>query len=169
VAVVRDVHDIGVARRSAERRQRRCAGQARRARTDAAQRAAHLDAHPERRLHEGLDLLAETWLPDTRGFVHDGQLARSWLRRAITVFHAREPMAAADCIEVHVRSWEAARPNAPAALLEAVRGVLRAVITEVHGAAHAQSPAVLVGATLGSSTRTTHDNERPPPSPHLRI
>jgi hypothetical protein len=43
------------------------------------------------------------------------------------------------------------------------------VITEVHGAAQTQSPAALVGATLGSPTRTTHDNERPPPSPHLRI
>jgi hypothetical protein len=85
-------------------------------------------------LHEGLDLLAETWLADAGGFVHDGQLARSWLRRAITVIRAREPSAAADRIEVHVRSWEAARPNAPAPLLDAVRGVLRAVITEVHGA-----------------------------------
>jgi hypothetical protein len=168
-AVVRDVHDAGVARRSADRRQRRCEGQARHARTEAAQRAADLDAHPERRLHEGLDLLAETWLAGSGGFVYDGQLARSWLRRAITVIHAREPITAADCIEVHVRSWEAARPSAPASLFEAVRGVLQAVITEVHGVAKAQSPAALLGATLGSSTRTTHDNERPPPSPHLRI
>lgn len=168
-AVVRDVHEAGVARRSADRRQRRCEGQARRARTDAAQRAADLDAHPERRLHEGLDLLADTWLPDTRGFVHDGQLARSWIRRAVAVIHAREPVAAADCIEHHVRSWQAARPNAPVALCEAVRGVLQAVITEVHLAAEPQSLPALVGATLRSSTRTNHDNERPPPSPHLRI
>jgi hypothetical protein len=168
-AVVRDVHDTGVARRSAERQQRRCEGQARRARTDAAQRAADLDTHPERRLHEGLDLLAETWLSDSSRFVHDGQLARVWIRRAIAVIHAREPVAAADCIEVHVRSWLAARPNAPAALCEAVRGVLRAVITEVHQAAETQSLAALIGATLGPSTPITHDNERPPPSPHLRI
>jgi hypothetical protein len=168
-AIVRDVHDAGVARRSADRRQRRCDGQDRRARTEAAQRAADLDAHPERRLHEGLDLLAETWLLDTRGFVHDGQLARSWIRRAIAVLHAREPIAATDCIEVHIRAWEAARSNAPAALCEAVRGVLQAVITEVRGGAHAQSSTALVGATLRSPTRTTHDNERPPPSPHLRI
>jgi hypothetical protein len=167
-AVVRDVHDAGVARRSAERRQRRCEGQARRARTDAAQRAADLDAHPERRLHEGLDLLADTWLPGT-GFVHDGQLARVWIRRAIAVIHTRESAAAADCLEVHVRSWMAARPNAPTALCEAVRGVLQAVITEVRHAVETQSLAALVGATLGSSTRTTHDNKRPPPSPHLRI
>ena len=168
-AVVRDVHESGAQRRSADRQQRRCEGQARRARTAAAQRAADLDAHPERRLHEGLDLLAETWLVDTGGFVHDGELARSWLRRAVAVIRARESIAAADCIEAHVRSWETTRPNAPAALLDAIRGVLRAVITEVHGAAQAQSLAALVGATLRPSTRTNHDNERPPPSPHLRI
>ena len=168
-AVVRDVHEAGAARRSAERRQRRCEGQARRARTDAAQRAADLEAHPERRLHEGLDLLADTWLRDTGGFVHDGQLARVWIRRAIAVIYTREPIAAADCIESHVRSWQAARPNAPAALCEAVRGVLRMVITEVHTAAKTQSLAALVGAILAPSTPTTHDNERPPPSPHLRI
>jgi hypothetical protein len=60
-AVVRDVHETGVARRSAERRQRRNEGNARRTRADADRRAADLDAHPEHRLHEGLDLLAETW------------------------------------------------------------------------------------------------------------
>jgi hypothetical protein len=69
-------------------------GKARRTRADAAHRAAELDAHPERRLHEGLDLLADTWLRDTGGFVHDGQLAQAWLRRAVTLIHAREPLAA---------------------------------------------------------------------------
>ena len=167
-AVVRDVHDAGAARRSTDRRQRRCDGQARRARADADRRAADLDAHPERRLHEGLDLLAETWLPDI-GFVYDGQLARIWIRRAIAVIHAREPVAAADCIEAHVRSWAAARPDSPAALWDAVRGVLRNVITEFRHATDAQSPADLVGAILGSSPRITHDNQRPLPSPHLRI
>jgi hypothetical protein len=168
-AVVRDVHDAGAARRSAERRQRCSEGRARRARADAAQRTAELDAHPERRLHEGLDLLADTWLPDTGGFVYDGALARISIRHAVAVLHGREPVTAVDRIEAHVRSWQAARPNAPAALCEAVRGVLRAVITEVHRATGTQSLADLVGATLGSSTRTTHVNERPPPSPHLRI
>ena len=168
-AVVRDVHDAGAARRSADRRQRRCDGDARRARADADRRAADLDAHPERRLQEGLDLLAETWLPATGRFVHDAQLARIWIRRAIAVIHAREPVAAADCIEAHARSWAAARPHAPTALCDAVRGVLREVITEFRQAGNAQSPADLVGAILAPSTRTTHDNQRPPPSPHLRI
>jgi hypothetical protein len=168
-AVVRDVHDAGAARRSADRRQRRCDGEVRRARADADRRAADLDAHPERRLHEGLDLLAETWLPDTGRFVHDGQLARIWIRRAIAVIHTSEPVAAADRIEAHARSWTAARPNAPTALCDAVRGVLREVITEFRNATHAQSPADLVGVILAPSTRTTHDNQRPPPSPHLRI
>jgi hypothetical protein len=109
-------------------------GQARHARACAAQRAEDLDAHFERRLYESLDLLAETWLPGTGGFVYDGQVARSWLRYAIAVIYSREPIAAADCIAVHVRSWKAARPRAPAALFEAVGGALRAVITEVDGA-----------------------------------
>lgn len=78
---------------------------------------------------------AETWLPDARGFVFDGQLARSWLRRVIAVIQARELAGAADCIELHVRSWEASRPGTPTALCDAVRGVLRAVITEVRLAA----------------------------------
>lgn len=168
-AVVRDVHEAGAARRSAERRQRCHEGRARRARVDAAQRAAELDAHPERRLHEALDVLAQTWLPDTGDFVFDGLLARSWLRRAIALIHAREPVAAADLIELHTRGWEASRPATPAALCEAVRRVLQAVITEVRLAAQPQSPAAVPGATLRSSTRSTHDHKRPPPSPHLRI
>lgn len=82
----------------------------------AAQRVADLDAHPERRLHEGIDLLADTWLPNTGGFVYSGQLARSWIGRALAAVHERELIAAASCIEVHVRSWQAARPDAPAGL-----------------------------------------------------
>lgn len=168
-AVVRDVHDRNRARRSIERRERRADGEGRRIRTDAAQRAADLDAHPERRLYEGLDLLAETWQPDTGGFVHDGQLARVWLRRAVDLIHAREPVAAADRIEAYVRSWEATRPNTQRPLCAAVRGVLRHVITNIRRAANGHSPAALVGVMLEPSTRSTHDNERPPPSPHLRI
>lgn len=168
-AVVRDAHDAGRARRAIQRRQRCAEARARRARTDAAERAAELDAHPERRLHEALDVLADTWLPDTRSFVHDGQLARVWLRRALELIHAREPIAAADCIELHVRRWEASRPAAPAPLCQAVRRVLQALITDVHGAAKPQSPTAVVGDTFASSTRSTHDIKRPPPSPHLRI
>lgn len=40
-------------------------------------------AHPERRLHEGLDVLADTWQSATGQFAFDGALARSALRRAI--------------------------------------------------------------------------------------
>jgi hypothetical protein len=106
---------------------------------------------------------------DTSGFVHDGQLARVWLRRAITVFQDREPVAAMDAIEAHVRAWEAARTDVPHRLCKAVRGALREVITEVHRSTTPQSPAALVGAMLAPSTRIIHDNKRPPPSPHLRI
>jgi hypothetical protein len=50
-----------------------------------------------------------------------------------------------------------------------IRGVLREVITELGHAADLQSPADLIGAILTPSTRITHINKRPPPSPHLRI
>jgi hypothetical protein len=160
-AVVRNVHDDNRARRAAERTQRRATSEARRARADAERRAADLEARPELRLHEDLDLLADTWQPDTGRFVDDGQLARGWLRRAVHLLHAREPVVAADCIEAHLRSWQATRTNIPRTLFDAVRGVLRDVITEVHRAAPPQSPAALLGAMLAPSTRTTDDNERP--------
>jgi hypothetical protein len=103
-AVVRDAHDRGNVRRSAEWRQRRTAGEARRARADAAQRATDLDARPERRLHEGLDLLADTWRPEERRFLDDGRLARIWLQRAVVLICPREPVGAPDRIEAHVRA-----------------------------------------------------------------
>ena len=168
-AVVRDVHQRNHARRAVAWQHRRTDGDARRARADAAQRAADLDAHPERRLHEGLDVLADTWQPDTGRFVLDGQLARIWIRSAVDLIRTREPVAAADCIEAHVRSWLAARPNIPRALCDAVRGVLRDVITDLHPPTNPHDPAVLVGVMLAPPTQPTHDNQRPPPSPHLRI
>lgn len=168
-AVVRDVHDRNGRRRAADWKQRRTAGEARRARADADRRAAQLDAHPELRLHEGLDVLAETWQPDTARFLLDGQLARAWLRRAVAVFVTREPVGIVDCIEAHLRAWLAAHPSLPVALCVAVRGALRDVITEVQRAHTPQSPSDLVGDILAASTRLNHDNERPPPPPHLRI
>jgi hypothetical protein len=168
-AVVRGVHERNRVRRADDRRRRRTDGDQRRARADAERRAAQLAAHPELRLRESLDLLADTWQPDSAGFVHDGQLARIWLRRGVADLVAREPITAADHIEAHVRAWEATRRGAPPALFDAVRGVLRGVITDLHAPAGSQSPADLVGGILAQSTRSTHELTRPPPSPHLRI
>ncbi len=168
-AVVRDVFERNGARRAVDWRQRRAEGEARRTDAAAAQRTADLDAHPERRLHEGLDLLAETWQPDTGDFIFEGQLARIVIRRAIVDLQRREPVAAADRIEVHLRAWLAAHPKLPQPLCDAVRAVLRDVITNIRADANGQSPGNLVGVILEASTRSTHDNERPPPSPHLRI
>jgi hypothetical protein len=168
-AVVRDVNERANARRSAEWRQRRATGGARRARADAARRATDLDDYPERRLHEGFDLLVESWRPAEHRFLADGAVARVWLRRAVDLFRQREPLIAADRIEAHVRAWEAARPEIPHSLCQAVRGVLRAVITNIGQPTSAHSPSILVGAMLSSSTRSTADNKRPSPSPHLRI
>ncbi|HEX8011183.1 MAG TPA: hypothetical protein VF814_09645 [Casimicrobiaceae bacterium] len=168
-AVVRDVHERNHARRAADWRQRRTDGEARRARADAAARAADLDTHPERRLHEGLDVLADTWQPETATFVAGGQLARIWLRHAIEALFVTTPLGALDCIEAHVRSWLAAHPTIPQPLCDAVRGVLRDVITDVQATTNRNPPTTPLGVILQPATRSTRDNERPPPSPHLRI
>jgi hypothetical protein len=168
-AVVRDAHDRGNVRRSAEWRQRRTASEARRARADAAQRATDLDARPECRLHEGLDLLADTWRPEQRRFLDDGRLARIWLRHAVAMIQRREPVVADDAIEAQLRTWEATRPEIPRPLCEAIRGVLRRAITEIRHPRSPHSPAVLVGAMLAPSPRSPTDNKRPPPSPYFRI
>jgi len=68
---------------------------------------------------------AQTWLPDTRGFVFDGLLTRTWLRRAIALIHARALVAATDSIEPRVRRWEASRPGTPAALARPCVGSYR--------------------------------------------
>ena len=168
-AVVRDVHEHAKQRRAADRRQRVADAQARRDRAAADARTADLDAHPERRLFEGLDVLADTWLPDSGAFVAGGQLARLWLRRAVDAIFAATPVGAIDLIELHVRSWLAGRPTIPQPLCDAVRGVLCDLITNVQ-AAHNRNPrAAPVGVILQQATRTTRDNERPPPPPHLRI
>jgi len=168
-AVVRDVHERNARRRSSDWKQRRAAGEARRADAAAAQRAADLAAHPERLLYDGLDVLADTWQPDSGQFVFDGVPARTLIRRAIDGISSREPVTAADRIEAHLRSWLAARPNIPQPLCDAVRGVLRDVIINLRPATTPHDPAVLVGVILSPSTRNHDDNERPPPSPHLRI
>ena len=163
---MRDVHERNHVARARDRVRRRAAGDARRTRDDAQRRAEHLDTHPELRLHEALDVLADTWQPNTNKFLLDGQLARAWLRVAVAAFAAREAIEFVDCIEMHVRAWFAAHPSLPAALCVAVRAALREVITDVQ---KSQSRPDLVGDTLTASTRLNNDNERPPPSPHLRI
>jgi hypothetical protein len=168
-AVVRDVHEHARKRRAVERRQRRAEGRDRRTRAEVAARTADLDAHPEHRLLEGLDLLADTWQPATRDFAFGGRLARICLRRAVHDLQARDPIAAADRIEAHFRAWQAGGPRRQESLCDAVRGVLRQVITEVGVAGQSQTPAAFASAMLAPSTRTSHENQRPPPSPHLRI
>ena len=169
-AVVRDVHDSARVRRAAEWQATRDAAEARRARRAATQRTADLQAHPERRLHEGLDLLADTWQPTERRFLYDGIPARLWLRLAVRAFGARDPLAAGDAIEAHVRAWRAGRPDLANSVCDAVRGVLAQVITDLqHPTSATHVPAPLVGAILQSSTRDSTDNQRPSRPPHLRI
>jgi hypothetical protein len=170
-AVVRDAHERGTQRRAAAWRRSKDQAQARRADRAAVHRAADLNAHPEHRLHEGLDLLAETWLPEQRRFRADADLARAWLRRAVADLHrqALHPDAAADSVEAHVRAWFAAHPTLDATVCDRVRRVLAQVITEVRGKLVRPHSPLSVGDILSSSARARPDNPRPPPPPHLRI
>ena len=168
-AVLRDVHDYGQRRRAVDRAARRAASVARHAREDALRRAAELNDHPEQRLLEGLDLLADTWQPDKRRFVADGLPARASLRAAVATFARRDPRDAADEVERHWRAWLAARPDLPLSLREAVRGVLTQVVTDFRAPNNIPNPAAFVGAILSSSVRASPDNLRPSRPPHLRI
>jgi hypothetical protein len=170
-AVVRDAHQRGTQRRAAAWYGSKERAQARRAQSAAARRAADLDAHPEHRLHEGLDLLAETWLPQQRRFRADAALARSWLRRAVADLHhqAHYTDAAADTVEAHVRAWFAAHPALDATVCDRVRQVLAQVSTDVAGKLPCPHSPLSVGDILPSSARARPDNPRPPPPPHLRI
>jgi len=168
-AVVRDVHERGQRRRAAERTARRAASEIRHVQAAASQRAVDLDQHPERRLLEGLDILADTWQQDERRFAAGGLPARACLRAAIAGFARRYAAGAADEVGRHWRAWLAARPDLPLFLREAVRGVLAQVVTDFRGANNAAHPAAFVGAILPSSARASPDNPRPSRPPHLRI
>jgi hypothetical protein len=170
-AVVRDAHERGNQRRAAAWRRSKDQAEARRADRAAAHRAADLHAHPDHRLHEGLDLLAETWLPEQRRFCADAAPARSWLRRAVADLHrqALHPDVAADTVEAHVRAWFVAHPALDLTVCDHVRRVLAQVITEVRGKPLRPHSPATVGAILPSSARARPDNPRPPPPPHLRI
>jgi len=168
-ACVRNAHQRGQARRAAERAERRAAAERRHELRAAAARVVELDAHPERRLFEGLDLLAETWRADERRFAADGALARIWLRRAAVIMYHRDPGAARDDLERHFRAWLAGRLALAHSVRDAVRGVFLTVITEVATQQHGQHSPAAVGAILASSARAAPDNPHPPRPPHLRI
>jgi hypothetical protein len=168
-ACVRDAHQRGQTRRAAERAARRVAAEQRNAVRAAAARAAELDAHPERRLFEGLDLLAETWRPIERRFAADGAVARAWLRRAASVVHQRDPAAAQDELERHFRAWTTSRSALAHSVRDAVRGIFFQVILEVVTPKNAADPAAAVGTIMTVTARASPDNQRPPRPPHLRI
>ena len=168
-AVVRDVHEQGQRRRAADRAVRRAAADARHARADADRRAADLNEHPERRLHEGLDILADTWQPERRRFAADGLPARACLGAAVITIARQHPTDATDEVERHWRAWLAGRPELPLSLRESVRGVLAQVVTDFRAPNNAAHPAAFVGAILPSSARASPDNLRPSRPPHSRI
>jgi len=168
-AVVRDVHERAHRRRAADRTRARAAAEQRRSTEAALGHKADLDAHPEHRLVEGLDLLLAAWLPEERRFQLDGAVAAIPLRIAVRDLLRSDPPGAVDIIAAHVRDWEAAHADIPQSLCDAVRGVIAALIPNLDPQDTSPHPADLVGAILRPSARSTSDNQRPPPTPHLRI
>ena len=169
-ACVRDAHERGQARRRALRALLLAAAEARHAQAAARQRTADLHAHPERRIAEALDVLADTWVEAESRFLCGGLLAQASLRCAVGLIFQREPIAAADVIESHLRAWIATRPSIPRQLCDAVRGALAHVIAHIRDRTpNTDSTAALVGAILQASVRSSPENPCPTPPPHLRI
>jgi hypothetical protein len=168
-AVIRDVHERARKRRAAERARRCAASEVRHAKADADRRADDLNEHPERRLCEGLNLLAETWQSELGRFAADGLIAKASLRCATLAFVQRDPGSAADELERHFRAWLAARPEIPLSLQHAVRAVLSQVFTDIRGAANTPHSPDFIRVILPSSARSFLENQRPSRLPHLRI
>jgi hypothetical protein len=167
-AVVRSAHDDGVRRRAAVRASRRAAAEVRRARDQVLRHAAQLDAHPDQRLIEGLDILVATWLPSEHRFELDGAFARIVLRRALIDIARREPLPL-DAIEAQLRAWQAAQPTTPKPLCDAVRAVIAELIPNIPSHKPTLDTDPPVGDTLVVSARGSTDNPRSPPPPALRI
>jgi hypothetical protein len=168
-AIVRDVHQHARPRRAAEHARVIAAAAARRAETARITQAAWLDQHPEVRLQQGLDLLAQTWQPVPQRFVMDGAGARIVLRAAVRDLAAQQGLGVHDEIERHWRNWLAGHATLPATVREAVRSFLYAVVIATIGGPQAPSPAAFLSSIMAPAARASPDNSRPPPTPDLRI
>jgi len=168
-AVVRNVHEAGQARRRAQRAHRVAAAERRRETAAVDAHFAELEAHPERRLYENLDLLAQA-APWPSRFELALIVARPGLRRAVEVIVSQHPQSAADELTRHWRTWRAGHPAQSPRVCDAAHRVISKVITDVTGdQTAADSLAAAVGAMLDASARGSPDNQRPSPSPRLRI
>jgi hypothetical protein len=169
-AVVRDVYEHARPRRAAGHARAVAAAAARRADAERLAQAAWLDQHPEVRLRQGLDLLAQTWQPAPQRFVADGVGARIVLRSAVRDLAARHALGTHDEIERHWRNWLAAHhATLPAVVREAVRDFLHAVVIGAIGEPQAFSPAAFLSSIMAPAARASPDNLRPPSTPDLRI
>ncbi len=168
-AVVRNVYDEARPRRAAAHAHAVAVAAARRAEAERVARAAWLDQHPEVRLQQGLDLLAQTWQPVPQCFVMNGVGARAVLRAAVRDLAAQQGLGIHDEIERHWRNWLAGHATLPATLREAVRNFLHGVVLATVGPPQGASPAAFLSSILAPAARASPDNLRPPPTPDLRI
>jgi len=168
-AVVRDVHEHARPRRAAQHARAIAAAATRRAEAERVAQAAWLDQHPELRLQQGLDLLAQTWQAAPQGFLMNGAGARIVLRAAVRDLAAQQGLGAHDEIERHWRNWLAGHATLPAPVREAVRSFLHAVVIATVGAPQSPSAAAFLSSILAPAARASPDNLRPPLTPDLRI
>jgi hypothetical protein len=138
--VVRDVHERNARRRAARAdatpRRQRDSSRPRGGRTARRRAPGTSQAPPARRARCAGRHLAVRCRPVRLRWSPRPDLDPARHRRS----SAPRALAAADCIEAPVRAWLAARPNLPQALCEAVRGILRDVITDLHRPATPHSP-----------------------------
>jgi hypothetical protein len=114
-----------------------------------------LDAHPEHRLFEGLDVLADTWLPGS-GRVPRGRSARATLasprrRRDLHPYPDRRERRHRGPPPLVARR----APDDPTATLRCRRGVLRDLITNV------QAPTTTIRGLLPSVLSCSKRREHP--------
>jgi hypothetical protein len=161
-AVVRDVHERNCRRRAGERRQRIARAAAARAEAERQRANAALERHPEHRFLDGLQILADTWLPEQRAFCLGAAPAAAWLRRAVAGLLERDPLGARDTAEALLRAWIAQNHTCSPALCDALRAVISLVFTQVQPSqSDDPTSANSLGAMLSRTPHPFPENQRP--------
>lgn len=164
--ILANVSEEGRARRSAERRR---SEEARKEAAENRRFRAHelaLEADPEKRLAEGLSMIAFQWKDGALLFGGKG-LGRAALRRAIAAFHDRGPMFWKDELRAAWTRWLHASGAIPPLAIKAINQVLEDALREQELRCSPPLPGRPARAILGRKARA---RTGPPPwPPHLRI
>ena len=164
-ATLRRVHEQAKRRRAAARAKVCVDTDQRHAARAGEQRLAELNAHPERRLFEGLDILAQTWDAAHSRFLANGEFAKLQLRLAIADIYRQDALTAKDRMEAHFRNWLAGA-KIPYSVSDSIREVMAQLFTKVQykteGGTVSSFPFNFIAAINHSSAATDSNNLRPP-------